>query len=83
MLSFFRRIRHLIERLGHRASHAWRTSLQVRVIGTIVSASLTVVLILGFAMISIVAQRLADSKLDIANSRASNCAGTDQRHGLI
>lgn len=78
MLSFFRRIRHLIERLGHRASHVWRTSLQVRVIGTIVSASLTVVLILGFAMISIVAQRLADSKLDIANSEIDRARQTVQ-----
>ncbi|MCK7637705.1 MtrAB system histidine kinase MtrB [Corynebacterium pygosceleis] len=43
-------------------------SLQVRVIGSILAASAAVVLILGLAMVSIVAQRLVDSKLSIATS---------------
>ncbi|WP_157109032.1 MtrAB system histidine kinase MtrB [Corynebacterium aquilae] len=46
---------------------SWRTSLQVKVIGSIVAASLTVILILGFVMISIVAQRLIDTKLAFAS----------------
>ena len=51
-----------------RLTESWRTSLQVRVIGSILAASAAVVLILGLAMVSIVAQRLIDAKLSIATS---------------
>ncbi|MBI9001660.1 MtrAB system histidine kinase MtrB [Corynebacterium sp. CCM 9185] len=51
-----------------RLTESWRTSLQVRVIGSILAASAAVVLILGLAMVSIVAQRLVDAKLSIATS---------------
>ncbi|GAB3707459.1 MtrAB system histidine kinase MtrB [Corynebacterium nasicanis] len=46
----------------------WRTSLQVRVIGSIFVASAVVMFILGMALISVVTSRLVDSKYDIANS---------------
>ncbi|MCS5478653.1 MtrAB system histidine kinase MtrB [Corynebacterium sp. YIM 101645] len=49
-------------------SETWRTSLQVRVIGSIFLASAVVMFILGMALISVVTSRLVDSKLDIANS---------------
>ncbi|WP_369415235.1 MtrAB system histidine kinase MtrB [Corynebacterium lemuris] len=51
-----------------RISETWRTSLQVRVIGSIFLASAVVMFILGMALISVVTSRLVDSKLDIANS---------------
>lgn len=51
-----------------RISETWRTSLQVRVIGSIFVASAVVMFILGMALISVVTSRLVDAKLDIANS---------------
>ncbi|PRQ10810.1 two-component sensor histidine kinase [Corynebacterium sp. 13CS0277] len=53
--------------LWQRAAEAWRTSLQVKVIGSIAAASVTVIMVLGFVMISVVAQRLVDSKLAFAS----------------
>lgn len=50
------------------AAESWRTSLQVRVIGSMLAATSVVMLILGLAMISIVTQRLVDSKLSTADS---------------
>ncbi|MEZ2190027.1 MtrAB system histidine kinase MtrB [Corynebacterium sp. CCM 9204] len=58
-----------------RLTEAWRTSLQVRVIGSILAASAAVVLILGLAMVSIVAQRLIESKLSIATSEIDRARG--------
>lgn len=46
----------------------WRTSLQIRVIGSILVSTTLVVLILGLTLISIVAQRLVDNKLESANN---------------
>ena len=51
-----------------RISETWRTSLQVRVIGSIFVASAVVMFILGMALISVVTSRLVETKLDIANS---------------
>ena len=60
VLSAFSRIRyHLVRR--------WRTSIQVRTIGSVLGASVVVVLVLGFVLISIVAQRLLDAKYTVAN----------------
>ncbi len=46
----------------------WRTSLQVRVLGSIFTASAVVMLLLGLGMITVFTQRLVDQKIDIANS---------------
>lgn len=54
-------------RVWHHLAEAWRTSLQVKVIGSIAAASVTVIMVLGFVMISVVAQRLVDSKLAFAS----------------
>lgn len=56
--------RHLTDRM----LDSWRTSLQVRVIGSILVSTTAVVLFLGLTLISIVAQRLIDSKLETADS---------------
>lgn len=55
-------------RVYDRISETWRTSLQVRVIGSIFLASAVVMFILGMSLISVVTSRLVDTKLDIANS---------------
>ena len=57
-----------LNRAYDRISETWRTSLQVRVIGSIFVASAVVMVILGMALISVVTSRLVDAKLDIANS---------------
>lgn len=56
--------RHIWERM----LESWRTSLQVRVIGSILVSTTVVVLFLGLTLISIVAQRLIDNKLETADS---------------
>lgn len=57
-----------LRQLALKLAEKWRTSLQVRVIGSIAVSSTLVVLILGLTLISIVAQRLIDTKLESANS---------------
>lgn len=54
--------------MWERLLDSWRTSLQVRVIGSILVSTTVVVLFLGLTLISIVAQRLVDSKLETADS---------------
>ena len=46
---------------------SWRTSLQVRVVTSVMVVSVLVVGMLGFALVSIVAQRLLDEKFNVAN----------------
>ncbi|CCI83673.1 MtrAB system histidine kinase MtrB [Corynebacterium otitidis] len=55
-----------LTRLGERLAGYWRRSLQVKVIGSIFVATTLVMVLLGFAMISVVTQRLVDAKLDAA-----------------
>lgn len=57
-----------LRRARYSLAHKWNTSLQVRVIGSIFVVCAVVVVILGFTMMSIITQRLAMGKLDIANS---------------
>ncbi|MDU0478869.1 MtrAB system histidine kinase MtrB [Staphylococcus chromogenes] len=57
-----------IQKTAQRLTETWRTSLQVRVIGSILVSTTLVVLILGLTLISIVAQRLVDNKLESANN---------------
>ncbi|MDO4910270.1 MAG: MtrAB system histidine kinase MtrB [Corynebacterium sp.] len=59
--------RSRLQAANTRAIEKWRTSLQVRVIGTLMATSVTVVLIIGLVMISIMAQRLMQGKLDVAD----------------
>nr|WP_281167711.1 MtrAB system histidine kinase MtrB [Corynebacterium lubricantis] len=49
-----------------RIADSWRTSLQVRFIGSVLIASAVVMLVLGFALASVVTQRLITTKEDIA-----------------
>ncbi|WP_193350809.1 MtrAB system histidine kinase MtrB [Corynebacterium pseudotuberculosis] len=54
--------------MRHRFVELWRTSLQFKVLGSIFAASLVVMMILAFVLVSFVTQRLINTKLDIANS---------------
>ncbi|WP_291314650.1 MtrAB system histidine kinase MtrB [Corynebacterium sp. UBA2622] len=47
---------------------AWRTSLQVRFVGTVLIVSTIVMLVLGFALASVVTQRITATKIDLASS---------------
>lgn len=55
-------------RMWDRMLDSWRTSLQVRVIGSILVSTTVVVLFLGLTLVSIVAQQLVDTKLETAES---------------
>lgn len=63
-------VRALGTRLGEtwrRVLRSWRTSLQVRVVTSVMVVSVLVVGMLGFALASIVAQGLLDAKFNVAN----------------
>lgn len=57
-----------LKRLRNRFVDKWRTSLQVRVLGSIFTASAIVMILLGLGMLTVFTQRLVDQKIDIANS---------------
>ena len=56
-----------IRRAGERLSESWRTSLQVRFVGTVLIVSTVVMMVLGFTLASVVSQRIAQAKIDAAN----------------
>ncbi|WP_288833342.1 MtrAB system histidine kinase MtrB [uncultured Corynebacterium sp.] len=47
-------------------AEAWRTSLQVRFVGTVLIVSTIVMIVLGFALASVVTQRITATKIDLA-----------------
>lgn len=57
-----------LQRFQKRLVHQWRTSLQTRVLGSILAASTVVMVLLALVLVSFVTQNLIDSKLDVANS---------------
>ncbi|WP_328286440.1 MtrAB system histidine kinase MtrB [Corynebacterium atypicum] len=57
-----------LSELQAKVAESWRTSLQVRVIGSIIVATTIVMVLLGAAMVSVVTQQLVDAKIDTANS---------------
>lgn len=59
-----------------RGLEKWKTSLQVRTITTLLGGSITVVLIIGLVLITIVAQRLMQGKLDVADSEIDRARAT-------
>lgn len=54
----------------------WRTSLQIRVITTLLMTSFIMVFIIGFVLITIVTQRLMQGKLDTANVEIDRARAT-------
>ncbi|MEJ6019079.1 MtrAB system histidine kinase MtrB [Corynebacterium sp. H113] len=50
-----------------RGVELWRTSIQMRVVTSVMAVSVLVIGILGFALVSIVAQRLLDAKSSVAS----------------
>ena len=61
-------MREKLASLRATVAESWRTSLQVRVIGSIVVATTVVMIVLGLSMVSVVTQQLVDAKIDTANS---------------
>lgn len=53
---------------GERMSEAWRTSLQLRFVGTVLLVSTVVMLVLGFTLATVVSQRIAQTKIDAASA---------------
>ncbi|MEH0146480.1 MtrAB system histidine kinase MtrB [Corynebacterium sp. Q4381] len=49
-------------------SEAWRTSLQLRFVGTVLLVSTVVMLVLGFTLATVVSQRIAQTKIDAASA---------------
>ncbi|AKK02533.1 MtrAB system histidine kinase MtrB [Corynebacterium epidermidicanis] len=68
-----------VQKTAQQLAEKWRTSLQVRVIGSILVSSTLVVLILGLTLISIVAQRLVDSKLETASNEIDRARAVVER----
>ncbi|MEX3505036.1 MtrAB system histidine kinase MtrB [Corynebacterium sp. LK2510] len=54
--------------MRERISENWRTSLQVRFVGTVLIVSAIVMSVLGFALASVVTQRITATKIDLASS---------------
>ncbi|WP_425278967.1 MtrAB system histidine kinase MtrB [Corynebacterium bovis] len=57
-----RRPQAVIREAWRHLAHSWRTSIQLRVIGSVFMSSLVVIVILGFVLISFVGQQLLTSK---------------------
>ena len=58
----------VLKRSRDRIVEAWRTSLQVRFVGTVLIVSAVVMMVLGFALASVVSQRIAASKIEAASA---------------
>lgn len=56
-----------VRRAGERVADSWRTSLQVRFVGTVLLVSTIVMLVLGFTLATVVSQRIAQTKIDAAS----------------
>lgn len=67
MAQGWRKVADGIGGFWRRIMMSWRTSLQVRVVTSVMVVSVLVVGMLGFALVSIVAQRLLDAKFNAAN----------------
>lgn len=65
-----------LKRAETKVAETWRTSLQVRVIGSIFLVSIVVMSVLGFALASMFSQRLIDSKVGVAENEIDRARTT-------
>jgi two-component system sensor histidine kinase MtrB len=63
---FLRRPVRFVRKFAEKLSQRWRTSIQLRVIGSVFASSLLVILALGFVLTSFVGQQLLDAKYNAA-----------------
>ncbi len=56
-----------LHRIEENVADSWRTSLQVRFVGTVLLVSTVVMLVLGFTLATVMTQRIAQSKIDAAD----------------
>ncbi|WP_460864295.1 MtrAB system histidine kinase MtrB [Rhodococcus aerolatus] len=78
-------------RLGGRFAHAWRRSLQLRVVVSTLALSSVVVLVLGLVLLDQITARILDSKVAAATEEAERArvtvsrelAGADESNSLL
>ncbi|HIW96222.1 MAG TPA: HAMP domain-containing histidine kinase [Candidatus Corynebacterium gallistercoris] len=63
---FTRRPAETMRRIGNSIAERWRTSIQMRVIGSVLLSSSIVILLLGFVLISFLSQQLLNTKYNAA-----------------
>ena len=67
MASLLRSVRDGVTDVADAVSYKWRTSLQVRVVTSVLVVSGLVIGVLGFLLVSLVAQRLLEAKYTVAD----------------
>ena len=67
MVSLLRSVRDGVTDVADAVSYKWRTSLQVRVVTSVLVVSGLVIGVLGFLLVSLVAQRLLEAKYTVAD----------------
>lgn len=63
---FIRRPAETMQRIGNSIGERWRTSIQMRVIGSVLLSSSIVILLLGFVLISFLSHQLLNAKYTAA-----------------
>jgi two-component system sensor histidine kinase MtrB len=72
---FLRRPVRFARKFTEKLSQRWRTSIQLRVIGSVFASSLLVILALGFVLTSFVGQQLLDAKYNAATDEIDRARG--------
>jgi two-component system sensor histidine kinase MtrB len=72
---FLRRPVRFVRKFSEKLSQRWRTSIQLRVIGSVFASSLLVILALGFVLTSFVGQQLLDAKYNAATDEIDRARG--------
>ncbi|WP_312977948.1 MtrAB system histidine kinase MtrB [Corynebacterium sp.] len=72
---FLRRPVRFARKFSEKLAQRWRTSIQLRVIGSVFASSLLVILALGFVLTSFVGQQLLDAKYNAATDEIDRARG--------
>ncbi|AHW63363.1 Two-component system, sensory histidine kinase [Corynebacterium glyciniphilum AJ 3170] len=72
---FLRRPVRFARKFSEKLAQRWRTSIQLRVIGSVFASSLLVIMALGFVLTSFVGQQLLDAKYNAATDEIDRARG--------
>ncbi|WP_420099666.1 MtrAB system histidine kinase MtrB [Corynebacterium sp.] len=72
---FLRRPVRFVRKFSEKLAQRWRTSIQLRVIGSVFASSLLVIMALGFVLTSFVSQQLLDAKYNAATDEIDRARG--------
>lgn len=72
---FLRRPVRFARKFAEKLAQRWRTSIQLRVIGSVFASSLLVILALGFVLTSFVGRQLLDAKYNAATDEIDRARG--------